>query len=140
MTSVEFVDRYSGMGRRPSPLTSCKGGCEAVGLYPMRFEKWEERHLVEGDAPHICPQADLDGHLEPFPPTEEDAWVFVYCSTCGGTGRRVSGHLGRTLDKLYRVYYCAWFPFWAIRQTEGHGIRKLPWWFRFIWHETRYWG
>lgn len=140
MTEIQFTDRYEGMGRRPSPLTSCKDACEGLGVYPMPFDEWEERHLVEGNAPHICPQVDESGHLEPFPPTEKGAWIFVYCATCDGSGRRVGGPLAWVLDRLYRLYYAAWFPFWAIRQTEGHGIRELPWWLRFIWHETRYWG
>lgn len=135
MSEIEFTDRYEGMERRPSPLTSCKGGCEAIGIHPIRFAAWEQ---IEHNVPRICPQRDENDRWESFPPP--DGWLFVYCATCGGSGRRVDGRVGRMLDKLYRLYYAMWFPFWAIRQTDGHGIRKFTWWFRFIWHETRYWG
>lgn len=111
MSEIEYTDRYTATGRPyPCPWTMCKGDCDGMGLYPMRFEEWAEMDT----APPIIPQLEEDrDRYEEFPPP--DGYLFVYCEDCNGTGKRIRGRIGYYLAMLYTYYEQLWWPIWAVK-------------------------
>jgi hypothetical protein len=79
MSEVEFTDRYQALGvPYPDPATMCRGGCEGLGLYPVKRDEWRtgyERRAWE--------TAEAARPNEPG-----DEWHFIRCEACGGTGKR----------------------------------------------------
>lgn len=132
---METTDRYEALGMlMPVPWTACKGGCEGIGVHPMRFESWE----AAKDRPKLCPQIDEEGRWELFPP--EDGYVFVYCSRCGGSGLRMPRLLARILGTLYGFYYpISWI--WVRQQVRfddeswWDAAKNTPHMIRFVWRE-----
>jgi hypothetical protein len=75
-TGFEFTSRYEALGMPlPDPASVCRGGCEGIGLYPVKRGEWTEAERAAWDA------AELENPNEPG-----DEWHFIRCQTCGGTG------------------------------------------------------
>lgn len=137
MLNIHTTDRYDALGIVPPvPWTSCKGGCEGVGLHPMSFDKWDQLY----NPPPLHPQQDANGMWETFPPPPKDGTVWVQCATCKGSQFRP--HIPRPLARLLTFIYGYYYPVsWLwVRQcvkwdddTFFTALKDTPHMIRFIW-------
>lgn len=118
---VEFTDRYGGY--RP-PWNYCRGGCDAMGVIPVKLTRDSASGLVMASASdRRLPMLAFDQHKrgEGHEDGRCDGWHFVQCPDCGGSGEIAWWRALRYLPgKAWRTLFFVW----------DHGVRSYsrpPW-------------
>jgi dATP/dGTP diphosphohydrolase len=99
---TNLFSRYEALGiPHPDPDTMCKGQCEGTGLYPVAIYKnppgKNECRPVDPD-PLTPYEIEAWHQAETTHPNEPgDAYHFIRCPDCGGTGKRTLPDLVRHL-------------------------------------------